>query len=523
MKVIQFLTRSNYIIPAVLFLISFAVYQYHLSGQPWHGDEVTYLGWGGNYFNVLSHGNLSDPCLLSLDHCKHLFHIPAFGLTYSPLRNLIIGFPMYLSGHDEGNFYNWSCYWDCYNHLEGPTIQEMTSGRLLSPLFGSLTVAISFLIGKMLFNRNVGLIASLLLLFYDMWMWYSRTIMVEVHYIFFALLSCLLLLQAFKTGRIRFSYFILSGIALGVSLDFKLLAVCFSGLFLSILLFRPCQSQNKIRFGKGYIVRTIILSFSFFSIALVGMTAVEPGFYQNPLNEIRLIKSDMDNYNHDVWYIGYPSISNLQLKSTLSLFHFAIFPSFIEELISNPTVNLSNNFGWTYPPTYSSIAMTVFFFVGLGSMIYRLAKIREWTSAESMTLIWFVTALFLSLLIVKDFSLERYLLPLEISVIYISAYGFFTFLKQVKSKKAKIVLASFFIMVHSATALSFWDKTYFSPGTTWVNPLHYGTLQQSLDNPYTFWANMSFLLVIFAVTCATRGAPHLRVVWTKRTLWKLKR
>ncbi|MGC1708250.1 MAG: glycosyltransferase family 39 protein [Nitrosotalea sp.] len=498
MKITPFvIAKSNYAIPLALFLGSLFIYSYNLEGQPWHGDEITYLGWGGNYFDLIKKGNFGNSCLESLDHCNLLFHIPAFGLTYSPVRNILIGFPMYLANENKGDFYNWSCYWDCYDHNKGPLIQEMTDGRLLSPFFGSLTIMFSFMVGKILFNRYVGVIVSLLFLSYDLWVWYSRTVMVEVHYIFFVMLSLLILLHAFKNGHTKITYLVLSAITFGFALNSKMLAITFSVLFIGIILFRGLSDKNaSSTFKKKRIVKTCFLGFSFFAMALLGLFLAEPGFYVNPINEISVMKTDMDNYNHDVWYIGYPSIHNIQIKSIVSVFHYVLFPSFIEKQISNPDLNLSGNFGWTYPPTYSSIPLTVFFFVGFGYVMHRISKFKDCTS-EALLLIWFVSTFALTLAIVKDFSLERYLLPLEISVIFIASYGFWQFVKEILNKKTKIIFVIYFMFVHSMTTFSYWEKIYFSPGTTWVNPLHYGTLQESLDSPFTFVANMLFLGFLF--------------------------
>ncbi|SRR5579885_544131 len=486
-------SKSDRIILAVLFLASFFTYGYNLSGQPWHGDEITYLGWGGNYFHLIAKGDLNNSCLSSLDYCNQLFHIPAFGLTYSPIRNIFIGLPMHLVNQDSGNFYNWSCYWDCYNHSDGPTVQEMTAGRLLSPLFGSLAIVLSFLIGKTLFNRGIGIVVSLLFLFYDLWMWYSRTIMVEVHYIFFVLLSLYLLLCAFKTERLKIWYFVTSAIMFGIALNSKMLTVAFSGLFFGVILFKTLSQQQTHHFGKRNIGKTSLLISSFFLMALLGLFLVEPGFYQNPMNEIKLMKTDMDNYNRDVWYIGYPTVNNIQTKSAVSMFHFIIFPSFIEKQIMDPAFDLHGNFGWTYPPTYSSMPMTVFFFAGFGYIIYSLVKSKNRLSNELLLIIWFASTFVFTLVIVKDFSLERYLLPLETSILFIVGYGVWNFANRISNNKMKILFVSYFIFVHSMTSLLYWDKIYFSPGTTWVNPLHYGTLQESLDNSFTFGANMVFL------------------------------
>ncbi|MDE2590472.1 MAG: hypothetical protein KGL95_12515, partial [Patescibacteria group bacterium] len=212
----------------------------------------------------------------------------------------------------------------------------------------------------------------------------------------------------------------------------------------------------------------------------------------NPLDEIKIIKNDMDNYNHDVWYIGYPSLHNLQSKSVESILHYVLFPSFIEKQISDPGLNLSGNFGWTYPPTYSSISLSVFFFIGFVYAIDKIIKSRVKTSSELLLIIWFASTFFLTLVIVKDFSLERYLLPLEISILFIASYGLWNFILGISNNKLKIIFGIYVIFAHSETALLYWQKIYFSPGTTWVNPLHYGTLQESLDNSLTFITNVIF-------------------------------
>lgn len=495
-----FVTRSKYIIPLALFLSSTMVYAYNLEGQPWHGDEITYLGWGGNYVHLIKNGDLDNSCLLSLDDCHQLFHIPAFGLTYRPLRNVLVGIPMYLSGEDKGDFFNWSCYWDCYDHSNPPTVQEMTAGRLFSPIFGALSVIVVFLIGKLLFNKHVGILASLLFLFYDLWVWYSRSIMVEVHYIFFSILSLLLLLHSFRNGRMSIRYFIPSAIVFGIALNTKLLSVDFSFLFLGIILFNGMWNRNTSNVKtKHALKKTLVMSVCFFALSGLGLFLTQPGFYENPLHEISLMKFDMDNYNRDVWYIGYPTIQGLQPNAALTIFHYALFPSFIEKQISSPDLHVFGNLGWTYPPTFSSVPLTIFFFIG---MIYAIQKIRKPKAhiQEMILLVWFSSTFIFSMVIVKDFSLERYLMPLIISIIFIGAYGFWNFTKNIRHVKMRIIFVILFLVSHAVTSLSYWEKIYFSPGTMWVNPLHYGTLQQSLDNPFSSSINFAFIGFLIFIT-----------------------
>ena len=493
MKLSYFLnTKSNYIILIALFSSSFFIYSYNLEGEPWHGDEIVYLAQAGEYVHLIKNGDFDDPCLRSIDNCNYLYHIPAYGLTYSPLRNILIGFPMDVKSGDVGKFYNWSCYWQCYIPDMGPTVNEMATARLLSPIFGALTVTISFLIGKILFNRNVGIMASLIFLFYDIWLWHSRSIMTEVHYIFFSMLSLLLLRYAFRTERVRTKYFIASAIAFGLALTSKMLSIEFSVLFLGIILFNSVFKRQPDSTRNRNIPKTGMLIFSFFAIGILSLFLTEPGFYENPLNQITVMKKDMDNYNHDVWYIGYPTINRIQINTLLTVFHYVLFPSFIEKQISDPHLNLSGNFSKILPQTYSSVPLTIFFFVGIGYLTCKIKKFKNFTS-ETLLLIWFISTIVLSLAMAKDFSLERYLLPLGISIIFIASYGFWNFIKDIPYNKTKIIFGIYFIFTHCITTLLYWQKIYFSPGMTWTNPLGYGTLQESLDNPFGLIANLIFV------------------------------
>lgn len=515
MKLVHFInTNSNYIIPIMLFLGSFLLYSYNLEGQPWHGDEVVYLSWAGNYIHLIKEGDFANPCLVSLDNCHLLYHIPAFGMTYSPLRNLLIGFPMDLRHEDSGYFNIWACYWQCPDHTSLPTVQEFTAGRLLSPFFGALTIVISFLIGKFFFNKYVGIIFSLLFLFYDLWLWYSRSVMTEVHYVFFTMLSLLLLLYAFKTGHLKIRYLILSAITFGFAFTSKMLSVEFSGLFLGIILFGVLfKKEAGSTFGKGHVPKICLSVFLFLTITVLSFFLTLPGFYQNPLHQIAVTKSDMDNYNHDVWFIGYPTIHGIQIKNMITVFHYALLPSFIEQQILEPNSSPFGKLSLISPLTYSSVPLSIFFFIGLGYLIYRVRKFKNYAQ-DGVVLIWFISTFIFTLLMVKDFSQERYLLPLLISIIFIASYGFWNFINGMTHNKTKIAFAVCFVFAHSVTALLDWQKFYFSPATTWTSPLTFGTLQGSLDNSFTFAVNATFVgLLLFMVAILFRERIHHTVTF----------
>ncbi len=488
-------TRSRYTIPLVLFLASVLIYGYNLEGQPHHGDEINYLGWAGNYIHLITTGDLANPCLISIDNCNSLYHIPAHGATYSPLRMVLIGAPLSLEHQDTGDYYDWSCYWfTCYNFHNAPTVEQMTAGRTLSPIFGALAVVVAFLIGKTLFNRNAGIIFSLVFMFYNLWVWYSRTIMTEVHYIFFSMLALLLLLYSFKTGHPRMRYLVSSGVAFGCALTSKLLSIEFSILFTGIILLNGLlQRQSGAPIDKRQILKIGVTIVVFFCIAMFAFLLTEPGFYKNPILEIKAMKSDMDNYNRDVWFIAYPTIQGLQPTRMFLLSYYTLFPSPTENTIPGAFPNSTFKLGWNNPSTYSSIPLTMFFFVGIAYAIQKVRRSKD-CIPEALVLIWFVSTFIATLMIARDLSLERYMLPFLISIMVIASYGFWRFTKHITNKKIQISFVAWALLAHAVTSMSYWQKIYFSPGTFWTNPLPYGTFQESLENPVTLFINIIFII-----------------------------
>ncbi|MGI0075379.1 MAG: hypothetical protein ACREA5_05490, partial [Nitrosotalea sp.] len=113
---------------------------------------------------------------------------------------------------------------------------------------------------------------------------------------------------------------------------------------------------------------------------------------------------------------------------------------------------------------------------------------------EVLVLIWFGSTFITTLMIARDLSLERYMLPFLISIIVIASYGLWKFTRHIASKKMQVSFVACALLAHTVTSMSYWQKIYFSPGTFWVNPLPYGTLQESLVNPIALFINIVFVM-----------------------------
>ena len=134
---------KSYLIPILLLICSFVIYSFSLEGQTAFVDEVTYLGWGGVYFDLIKKGDFNNSCLIELAGCELLFDPNWEGVyqNYSPIRNFFVGFGQYLAtGEIEGHFHSWSCLGyqnPCWIRELAPSRDDYSSGRFFSPIFGS--------------------------------------------------------------------------------------------------------------------------------------------------------------------------------------------------------------------------------------------------------------------------------------------------------------------------------------------------------------------------------------------------
>ncbi|HET6262756.1 MAG TPA: glycosyltransferase family 39 protein, partial [Chloroflexia bacterium] len=89
------------------------------------------------------------------------------------------------------------------------------STRLLPALFGTLSVLLTYVVGRELFGKRVGLVAALLMSLSAFQVYYSQEIRYYSLFVMCALLSYLLMMRAHKTGKpIYFALYGLAGIVM---------------------------------------------------------------------------------------------------------------------------------------------------------------------------------------------------------------------------------------------------------------------------------------------------------------------
>jgi len=511
---------SSYLIPILLLIGSFSIYSYNLGDQPSYGDEFIHLGWGAVYFDLIKEGDFYNPCLKKIADCELLYSIEGSEINYTPIRNFFVGFGYYLTiGEMKGDFYEWSCAWvPCWDNKE-PSREEYSAGKFFSPIFGSLSIVLAFFIGKILFNRITGLFFSLILLFSSLWIVHSRLIMSEVYLYFFILLSILLLLKSFrKESSHRVLFFILGAISFGCALNIKLVAIEFVIPILVIILFYDSFNEKlNFRFfkNKKNVVKALSLVLVFLVISSMTFIATVPRYYDNTLNEL-LSTSGTSSYGG---FASLPTAEKNYLFNTLVTLQVTLLPylmdSYIHDVFPDEarearlTDDWRSNESNILPSNYSTIPLSLFFFIGLIYLIQKI-KTRNLIFSEFVLLVLFMSLFIWTVLTVNAATLERYYLPPMFPIMLIASYGLGRFIKEIQSQKEKILFITSFIIAHSLYVISFFDKIYVKsdeitlavqfwiPATSWLSPLPVSS-QLALNSPLVFVSTFTFIMIFILI------------------------
>jgi len=140
----------------------------------------------------------------------------------------------------------------------------LLSSRLLSIIFGSLSILVLYFLTKEMFNKKIALIASILLTFSSFHITTTLTEL-DVAMVFFVLFSSYFLIRYLKEDNLK--YYIISTIILGIGILVKNIAALFIPAFLiAILLYSKIKKKERI-FSKKNIKLLVIFFVIIFIIA----------------------------------------------------------------------------------------------------------------------------------------------------------------------------------------------------------------------------------------------------------------
>jgi len=207
----------------------------------YHVDEERFSRISHHYFS----GDLNP----------HFFHVPSLH-TYAVAG---IWGAYYLVGKVSGKFHSLDEFTDSFRN-------EITTlfilGRMFSVLLSIGTILVVYLIGKRLYNKKVGLLAALFLLFSPVHNKISHYMVPDSPMIFFQMLSFLFIWMIYKKGK--WEYYILAGLFAGLAMGTK-----YGGLllFLPLILahvFHVLEDKQPLR--NIFLSFKLILSGAFFFV-----------------------------------------------------------------------------------------------------------------------------------------------------------------------------------------------------------------------------------------------------------------
>lgn len=152
-------------------------------------------------------------------------------------------------------------------------IQDMTA-RIIPVLFGSLTVFVTYLAGKELFNKKIGLICSLVLALMPFHIVFSRQVIVDVPLSFFVVLFLYFVTKYRETGTAFYCY--LTGVSCGLCFISKEVGIITIPIFLVYFFLTHNLKLNKIHYLFIGFVSAI---FPYFLLILTRQDASD-AFYQ---------------------------------------------------------------------------------------------------------------------------------------------------------------------------------------------------------------------------------------------------
>ena len=470
-------------------------------------DEWFHHGFTMTYFDLVSKGDFSNPCITGIGECEMIMiencaeeiqWLASGGM----IKGIIIGFGDYLFSENERIYY--TSIEPC-RPITGknfgipgvniPTTPELSAARTFVPVLASLTVVICYSIGKIFFNRFTGITFAALLLFHSLWMFHSRVIMSEVFHSIFSLLAILLLVYSlFGKEKIKIRYIIFSSISFGLAVSTKITILEVLPFILILLAFGITRSKISVSdFRKIFSSKSFFAVFLFLIISGSTLFITSPFYFPDPMNQVLVQIDAGKNYQAINEPFSIQKNYGVQLMTPISVLIFPVYDVYYN-LLQNDEIPHSMKYGHTF----TSIPLSLFFVVGIFYLIKKIIT-KSLTVPEFLLIFWFVSIFFALTITVDSYNKVHYFVPLIFPQILIAAYGFNTFVRNLKQKKIKIALFTISLIAHASTYLIFWERIYFEPNRIWTLPIDIN-FRESINDPIVQFTSVVFV-VLFTSVC----------------------
>ena len=495
---------KKYLIPLILFVVSYSIYSVNLDQQGIFIDEVFHHGFSIMYYDSLKNIDVLNPCITGIGECTMIDLDCAGDVQWLASGGIIKGIFVglgdeWFSDAERVYYANHETCRPIHNDkiIRGentPTQNELGAGRFFSPIFGAMGVVVAFQIGLLLFNRFVGAIFAITLMSFSLYMLHGRILTTEIFVSFFMLLSILLLLHAFLGKKdFQLKYLIFSGIAFASALNSKIISIEVLPLMILIICFGFSKEISFSSIRKIFSKKIIGLITLFLVVTIIFTIATFPFYYVDPVGQffIQLEGSK----THGAWNSSILEGKNFSFLPFVFTFSATVMPTIDSYYYLFDSENIPDSAQLGH--TFTTIPLSIFSFIGFCFIIQKIRK-RNLQFSEFFLLAWYIPIFIVSGLITDSYNATRYFLPLMFPMMLMMSYGLWRFIENISSTNLKFYFVSLFIFTHGITYMIFWERIYLQPTIIWRLPYEIN-LRESLSEPIVYVSSIIFIISFFVI------------------------
>ena len=485
----RFRTKIFIVVPILLFFSAFGIFSYNLDQMPEVGDEVVYFYPAFvNYFELILQGDLFNECWKNKIFCEDPDRLSGLRIgklvsqeAWQSLPPLV---PILLAGTSFNLFGD--------NDDPAFSYENLTAARSVSPILGALIVVFVFYIGKLLFNRFVGISFALLVLFHGLIIFNSRLIMLEIFAHFLLIFSFLLFVKAISDGKINLKILLFSALLCSLGLMTKVYEVVALVPIVIILIILRNDFRKKI---DKHLIRNRFFTNSLpisllFCVIVVGVFFIpQPFFWGQPIEQVNwLIDSAY------VYAAFHPPFSpEIQPHYNVG----AIVSATIAPIADLYCYNFSDdcpNFGGpgnTVISNFSTVPLTALFIIGIGFLVVDLRK-KNFEFSKLILVSWYFLTFIMLALTLDSYQYDRYWIGLFFPMMFIASYGTYRLTKNL-NKFTTFTFVAVSILTHALSVFIFWEILYAGPTVELMPPFPI-SLQESITIPLIYSFNIIFCI-----------------------------
>ena len=480
---------SSILIAILLFFSAYGVFSYNLDQMGEGSDTQTwYYPAFVNYFGLILEGDLFNECWKDKKQCEDPDRLSGLKIGKDSKHEGWMSLPPLVPILLAGASFN------LFGDTDDPAFshENLTAARTASPILGALIVVFVFYIGKLLFNRFVGISFALLVLFHGLIIFNSRMIMLEIFAHFLLIFSFLLFVKSISDGKINLKILLFSAVlcSLGLMTKFYEVVALVPIVIVLIILrndFRKKIDKHLIR--NRFFTNSLPISLLFCVVVVSVFFIVQPFFWGQPIEQVNWLMEGVDNYTP----FHLPFSPEVQPHYNIG----AIVSATIAPIADLYFYNFSDyvpNFGGpgnTVISNFSTVPLTALFIIGIGFLVVDLRK-KNFEFSKLILVSWYFLTFLMLALTIDSYQYDRYWIGLFFPMMFIASYGTYMLTKNL-NKFVTFAFLTISILTHALSVFIFWEILY-AGSTFQLTPPFPISLQESIAIPLIFSFNIIFCI-----------------------------